>query len=885
MARRPVDLRKTVPDPVAHLSSALAGRYRVERELGAGGMATVYLAEDLKHHRQVAIKVLREDLAASLGTERFVREINIAAGLTHPHILPLHDSGEAGGRLFYVMPYVDGPTLRQKLVRHGELPIAEAVRILRDIADALSFAHRHGVVHRDIKPENVMLADRHALVTDFGVAKAISEATGRQTLTTIGVALGTPAYMAPEQATADPHLDHRSDIYAFGVVAYELIAGRPPFMGGTPHEVLAAHVTRAVEPVTNHRTAVPPTLAALIMRCLEKRPADRWQSAEELIPQLEAVLTPSGGTTPTMTQPLTGVSGAALPAAVRRRRWIIAGVATAAAMLAAGAGYWVTRPTGVIPGRVAVLPFENKTGDALLDDRGARLAEATTEAIGREGAGEPVAAATIRDLAVSGGDASALTRSVSRRTGAELVVRGSYYKAQAGVEVRVEVLRMPALEQRFAFTATGRPDSDSLMLAVAERVQVALTLEKEWGPQVSWQGEHLPASMTAVREFMRSTELEARGDTGWFAAAEASRTADSAWIYPLYQTLRAGILRTTGWTGGWTTGRAALAEFERRPNLTQGDRERLSLARAFLTGDNEGYYVAVKRLFARRPTEYGPDLAGAAWTTLRLNEAVDLRNFLDTPGFWSARERRQAWSHTWVAYSLHLLGRFEEEAAMGRHIRVEFPDLQLAGFNHEMRAAAGLGKFTEVERLVAEMERGAAAGYSASRAWIAALELAAHGHNDASRLMYERAARGLEARLAGGDTTALEASELGWVLINLGRLNEARRVLPILQALGDSLAYQNIRGAIHALEGDRRGAELAGAALARMRFENPYAGAGVVYAGATLAALLGDTSRAMELLRDARRRGYAQNWNPHQDPDLTILRGTPAFEEFMRPRK
>ena len=180
----------------------------------------------------------RERLAAALADryrlERFLREVTIAANLQHPHVLPLYDSGHADGFLYYVMPYVEGPSLRQKLIREGELPIAEAVRILRDMADAMAYAHRHGVVHRDIKPENVMLSDRHALVTDFGVAKAVSEATGRQTLTTAGVALGTPTYMSPEQAAADPHTDHRADLYAFGVVAYELLTGRPPFTGASP---------------------------------------------------------------------------------------------------------------------------------------------------------------------------------------------------------------------------------------------------------------------------------------------------------------------------------------------------------------------------------------------------------------------------------------------------------------------------------------------------------------------------------------------------------------------------------------------------------------------------------------------------------------------------
>ncbi len=294
-------------DQLERLGTALADRYTIEREIGSGGMATVYLAEDLKHHRQVAIKVLRPDLAATLGPERFLREIEVAARLQHPHILPLHDSGEADGFLFYVMPFVEGQSLRDKLAKEGELPIGEAVRVVRDVVDALTAAHAHGVVHRDIKPENILLSGRHALVTDFGVAKAVSEATGREQLTTAGVALGTPAYMAPEQAAADPHLDHRVDIYAVGAVAYELLTGRPVFMGTTPQMVLSAHVTEAPQPVTKHRDTVPMALESVVMRCLEKKPADRWQSAEELLPQLEALATPSGGMTPTQTAPVSAV--------------------------------------------------------------------------------------------------------------------------------------------------------------------------------------------------------------------------------------------------------------------------------------------------------------------------------------------------------------------------------------------------------------------------------------------------------------------------------------------------------------------------------------------------------------------------------------------------
>ncbi len=357
----------TIPD---RLVAALADRYAFERELGQGGMATVYLADDARHGRKVAIKVLRPELAASIGPDRFLREIRIAAQLQHPHILPLLESGESEGFLYYVMPFVDGESLRDRLARQGELPVHEALKLLVEIVDALGYAHGRGVVHRDVKPDNVMLSGRHALVMDFGVAKAVSEASGRNQLTTAGVALGTPAYMAPEQAAADPLLDHRVDIYAVGVMAYELLAGRPPFVGGTPQQVLAAHVTQAPDPVSRYRAAISPALEATVMRCLAKRPADRFQSAEELLAQLEPLVTPSGGMTPTSTRPIEGWKPEG-----RSRRWM--GIAAAAAVGVAVLA-WALRPSGGRQTAVqldrAQLTFTGNASAPSLSPDGKRLA-------------------------------------------------------------------------------------------------------------------------------------------------------------------------------------------------------------------------------------------------------------------------------------------------------------------------------------------------------------------------------------------------------------------------------------------------------------------------------------------------------------------------------
>ncbi len=294
------------------LQEALGDVHRIDRELGGGGMSRVFLATEVRLNRQVVVKVLPPEMAASVNVERFEREIQLAARLQHPHVVPLLTAAAQGDLLYYVMPFIKGESLRAKVAREGALPVGEAVRILRDVADALAYSHAEGVVHRDIKPDNVMISGNHALVTDFGVAKAVSESSGSHSLTSLGVALGTPSYMAPEQAAAEPNVDHRADLYAFGALAYELLTGRPPFIGPTAQSVLAAHVTQAPEQVTAHRDTVPPALAELVMRCLAKKPADRWQRAEDIRIQLEAMTTPTGGLTPTATQPVAAVDYDAL---------------------------------------------------------------------------------------------------------------------------------------------------------------------------------------------------------------------------------------------------------------------------------------------------------------------------------------------------------------------------------------------------------------------------------------------------------------------------------------------------------------------------------------------------------------------------------------------
>jgi serine/threonine-protein kinase len=417
----------------------LADRYRVERELGAGGMATVYLARDLKHDRDVAIKVLHPDLAAALGADRFLAEIRTTANLQHPHILPLHDSGEAGGFLFYVMPFVDGETLRTRLTRDRPLPIPEAIRIAREVADALAYAHGRGVIHRDIKPENILLQGGHALVADFGIALAVQSAGG-QRMTQTGLSLGTPQYMSPEQAMGERAIDARTDVYALGAVTYEMLTGDPPFAGSTVQAIVAKVLTDRPAPIRTTRDTVAEHVEAAVMTALAKLPADRFESAKAFADALQDVrgTHATGATAPR-------VSPAPVPRPLARNAVVGAAVVTLGSLAFAGWSWLRARPTAPEPVVQLTLDVPNANPDLArfaVSGDGARFAFATDEGLairdpgqreyrvlsGTQGAESPSfspdgdwivyqASGRLRKVPVSGGTALAVIPNDSIRAG------------------------------------------------------------------------------------------------------------------------------------------------------------------------------------------------------------------------------------------------------------------------------------------------------------------------------------------------------------------------------------------------------------------------------------------------------------------------------------
>jgi eukaryotic-like serine/threonine-protein kinase len=331
------------------LKRALAGRYRLDREVGSGGMAVVYLAEDLKHERRVALKVLRPELGYELGADRFLREIRVAAGLSHPNILPLFDSGDADGLLYFVMPYVEGETLRERLTREGRLPLEEAVRIVSEVADALSRAHEAGIVHRDVKPENILLEGGHALVSDFGVSRAV-DAAGGDRLTRTGVAIGTPAYMSPEQAGGQAVEDARTDVYALGCVAYEMLVGQPPYTGSSAHAVVAGHIARPVPSLRGRLPDAPAGVDRVIGRALAKDPDERWSTAAELAMELRGAITARARAEEQRRE--------------ARRRWVLrAGGLVGVVALSLVIWWGDAALSGPAIERLAVLPASNLTRD------------------------------------------------------------------------------------------------------------------------------------------------------------------------------------------------------------------------------------------------------------------------------------------------------------------------------------------------------------------------------------------------------------------------------------------------------------------------------------------------------------------------------------------
>ena len=524
------------------LQASLGDRYRVERELGRGGMATVYLAHDLRHDRPVALKVIHPELSAALG-ERFIREIRVAARLGHPHILTVHDSGEADGLLWYTMPVVDGESLRTRLHREGALPLEEAVRIGRSVAEALDFAHSQGVVHRDIKPENILLFGNEPMVADFGIALAV-DAADQERLTVSGLSLGTPAYMSPEQSLGDTRVDRRSDLYSLGCVVYEMLAGEPPYTGPTPQAIVAKRLTGPPPPLGAVRD-VPEALEQVIHRALARNPADRFASCREFATALtDAAASPRATTLPRLEVQAAPVRSRKVP--------VVAGAVALILALAAGAAWLAFNRSRGAPtpsaSRLAVLPFSAPATGPF-----GYLVEGMVDLLSRNlnGVGEQATVDPGRVMSAVGGEKGGVQdaehgREIARRLGAGRYILGSVHTVGGHLRIQAQLYQEGAEAPEPIAQASAEGDSAALFALVDQlSAQLLVSGARGQGARLAQTASLTTASLPALKAYLDGERnLRAAQFDSAVAGFQAATAKDSSFPLAYYR-----LAVASAWTG------------------------------------------------------------------------------------------------------------------------------------------------------------------------------------------------------------------------------------------------------------------------------------------------------------------------------------------------
>ncbi len=878
---------------VNRLNAALAARYTIEHELGRGGMATVYLAHDIKHDRLVALKVLRPELApATISAERFQREIGIVANLSHPHILKLIDSGEAAGLLYYVMHYVEGGTLRRLLTRKGQLPLAEAVKITREVADALEYAHQHDVVHRDVKPENILLEAGHAVVADFGIARAIIEAGGER-LTATDIRVGTPAYMSPEQVAGDRSLDGRSDLYSLGCVTYEMLAGEPPYTGPTAQAIMAKCLSDPVPSVRRLRQEVPELLDAALRRTLAKAPADRFGTAAEFAQAVVDTVAPH--------------APVVLEQRSKGRRLALLGGAVVMAVTIF-ALVWKTRLASrdrVDPKRIMVAVLANRTGNPALDPVGLTAADYVTRGLFETRLVEVVDVGVLYVQGRSPSGEPTEPRALARRNGAGIVVSGSY--DQVGDTLIFQTTIIDVLSGRVVQAlepVRGLLERRELALeALRQQVMVGLArlldprLKDITGPnpyltqygayQAFVAGQSALSDLNwdeAVTDFRQAVKLDPTFVTAavWFGMSEGQRNPEHG----------CAVIDSVS--------RALRPDRDRLPLL---DRLNLDVSITECRGDVEAGLRIVNQAARAAPSSHfiqwgrGQVLLAAG----RPREAVEILRRLDPErDLGWLPDSGKVWYRTPLAVAYHQLGDYRNELQVAR----EFARREngLAGMNLENHALAGLGRTSDV---LARLERGSVlppdplmayplAYLTAGRpvlenpagrlCYEAALELQAHGHPEAGRQAAELAVSWYRRQPTGEQRHSQYRFILARALEFLGRYDEANSLMKRLATEDPSnVDFLGVLGVLAAQRGDTADAGRIDQRLAAL--SRPYLTGWHTYYRAQIAAVRGDRDRAVVLLRDAIFHGAVDGWwHLHSEPAFAALHGYASFDELLRPK-
>ena len=830
-------------------------------------MGTVYLALDLKHGRRVAIKILPPDLAQAVGPERFLREIATSARLNHPHILSVHDSGQAAGLLYYVMPFVDGESLRARLERvgGGTLPLEQALRIAAELADALAYSHSEGVIHRDVKPDNVMLAGDHAFLADFGVARA-SDSPGD--LTETGLTVGTRLYSSPEQAAGSRDVDARSDLYSLGCVLFEILAG-PAHDGETTAEVLERRLVRPLPPLARTRPDVPGWVDRLIAKATAQDPDDRFATAEEF---RRALLEPVG----------TRESGK--PRRWRRVHWIAAGL-SALAIGAAAVALYSARTPELDRQRVVVAGFENKTGDSTLVPIGDIASDYVARGLAATHLIHDVFDA--RTLALEAGErprpGATAGRDLAKRVGAGTVLWGSYYLEGDSLHFEAQLTDAASGRVILALEPVAGAVADKTRLVELLRQRVMAGFAVVISPDFdNWRAGAIPPTYEAYQEILAGNEASWQSDFAG-AASHYRRAGHLDSNFTSAQTLLALELWLQGDCAGVDSVAGRLAP--RLASLPALDRLQLEYATAACRHDANAALAAAKAALDVAPLSAGITVLGAlqAMDLGRPREAIEVLHRYD-PERAGLKGQPLVLYLDWMARAYHQLGMHAEElsaARAGLRAVPGEPHLLVA----EAAALAGLGRTGEAERLAISWVSDHAPGdaWKSEKAGCTALELYAHGDSAASRRVFDR-----EVAWYGPTGAAAAVGDdllpCHWDSFSphyyVGDWDAARTGYEQLLAKdSSSFKAHAALGAIAAHRGDREAAQRADEWLAGRK------NADATVARARLAVLLGDRDRAVSLLRRAQDQGLDSIAIVHLDHDFASLRDYPPFRALTQPKR
>src|SRR5213595_3291748 len=882
-------------DVLDTLRASLAPHYDVEREIGAGGMARVFLAVEQHPHRRVAIKVLDPEVSTRLLRERFIREVDLSSNLSHPHIVPIFSAGEVDGLFYYIMPYVEGESLRHRLLRERRLPLEAALQIASDAADALAFAHAQGIIHRDIKPENILLSSNHAIVADFGIARAIS-AAGSLTLTQAGQPIGSPGYMSPEQAMALGDLDARTDIYSLGCVLFEMLAGEPPAPSMTERRV---HNWTALQTAPAMQRAGPDVARAVkhaISRTLAPFPDDRFPTATEFAAAL-------GAPAHRASVPTRGVF-----AGSRGRRAVLV-LGGAVVLLGAGAVLLLRqRAPHLNDRRVVVAVIENHTGDRSLDNVGHMAADWVTQGLAQTGLVEVVPSVSVMSSSLVSGehgpghlDAAGIKR-LARETGAGTVVSGAYYRQADSIRFQVQISAAKDGTVLRALDPVAGPISQPLTAVEALRQRVMAALATLFDSRLSlWaKATGQPPTFAAYQEFIqgldRMVQFDSRGAIQHFRrAAQEDTTFRLPLIFAAHEHMD---------LGEYATADSIAHAVERAPGrLAPLDQHYLTWVLAQSRGDRQRALETAREMAAIAPNS--ETLWLVAQCALALNRPREMVAALTTLG--PDRGLFRGWSVYWfyLTFGRHLEGDHRRELKEAREGRRRHPG-ELAMLAAEVRALAALGRAADISaRLVEAPSLPPQPGWSpADIAIIAALELAAHDHQADAPAAGMWAVRWLEGRPAPEARSVANRFRLALAYYVGGRVDDARRLLEGLAAetalgapdyatmrwiaiiTGDSpdrVTLQGFLGVLAARQERRADALAFDRTLQAMSPRYLY-GRHTMWR-ARIQAVLGERDTAVGLVQEAFAQGYPRGGVMHLFPSLRSLRDYPSYQELLTPKE